>query len=605
MRSFPAQYDLQPGDVLNYSHIPKTAGMTFRTIVEDHFHCHEICPATIDEQIDEIPLEQLQHYRLFRGHLGFIDLPKLVPGKRLINVNIVREPVARVISHYEYIRRTPTDPRYDSVKDIGLEGFAEKLTLGKFGKNMQTYRIAKVARFHLNDLTLEETLALAKDSLDQFAFVGPLERFQDSLFLLSYIFGWKPILNSRKENAAKQPKTNIPEETLALIQEQTQLDRPLYTYALEIFEQRFEQMLEQLGATSAAPEVLLPLLEAHAEQRYLARQIPAQSFVYYDFCQPLRGHGWQKREMLAPGNAFRWMGPGTQATLDLPLAQDQDLVLECCVVDVLTPEILQSLTLRVNAQTIPLAVRYHQANITILQGQIPRSALTRSPFTLLTFTVDRAITPQTLNPNHPDARPVGVAFQSFQVFPSQDTAQDKTVGRDTAAFLFQQPTWQAIAKFMQQNLQPGQQILAPTLFQTLFPDAIPVYCPMLPALRNYNPELLQTGAFDWVIVHKGMKAELGAIIRRMGLGFVPRFANEEFIVLACRPQPIALPWRDPHVKALYVDAVKYWSDRQLQPLKQPLKKWSDRLRFTLKQRLSPKALETLKDITRPQQGGNP
>lgn len=51
MRHFPAQYDLQPDDTLYFCHIPKTAGMTFRTILEDYFACKEICPATLSNQI--------------------------------------------------------------------------------------------------------------------------------------------------------------------------------------------------------------------------------------------------------------------------------------------------------------------------------------------------------------------------------------------------------------------------------------------------------------------------------------------------------------------------------------------------------------------------
>jgi Sulfotransferase family len=573
MRAFPRQYHLQEADVLYFSHIPKTAGMTFRTIVEDHFPCHEICPATLDEHIATIPPELLKTYRLFRGHLGFIDLPQLVPGKRLINVNILREPIARVISHYDYIRRTPTDPRYDSLKDISLEEFAEKLTLGKFGKNMQTYRIAKVAQFNLSDLTPEATLELAKQSLDQFAFAGILERFQDSLFLLSYIFGWKPILNSRKENASKKPKTAaaISPQTLAVIKEQTQLDQVLYQYALEIFDQRFAEMQADL-ATRYGDESLLTRLEKHAEHRYNELQIPTTPTFTYDFCQPLRGSNWQRREFPTPDTVFRWTSD-TVSTLDLPLAIDQDLQIEFCIINALAPDILQSLTLEVAGKPIPLSVLYSFDSTTILQGTLPRSLLT-APFTRLTFKTDRTVTPHSLNPNDRDTRSVGLAFTNFSTFPVKCS-----ISSGTAAFLFNSQPWSETIHFVKQNLKPEQKVLAPNILQEQFPDHIQTYhCALPGTIRNYNPEAFKS--FDWAILHKGMKQEIGTILPTLILQqYQPVFANEVFVVFSRDRHLPTLSSTTPHVKSLYIDEFKYFLSQQVKPL-QPL---ADQLKFRVKQ----------------------
>jgi len=592
MRAFPSQYHLKEADVLYFSHIPKTAGMTFRTIVEDHFHCHEICPATLDEHIASIPPEQLKQYRLFRGHLGFIDLPKLVPGKRLINVNILREPVARVISHYDYIRRTPTDPRYDSIKNISLEEFAEKLTLGKFGKNMQTYRVAKVAQFNLNDLSPEETLELAKQSLDQFAFAGILEKFQDSLFLLSYIFGWKPILNSRKENASKNPKTGaeLSAQTLAVIREQTQLDQALYQYAQEIFDSRFAQMkkalTEQYSSQTEATS-LTTLLEKHAEHRYNELQIPPAHALTYHFCQPLRGTGWQRREFPDPHTVFRWTGD-TVTTIDLPLAIDQDLQIEFCIINVLAADVLQSLTLEVGGaadssrypQRVALSVLYSFDDTIILQGTLPHTALT-APFTRLIFKVNRTISPHDLNPNEPDTRSVGLAFTSMTTFPIKPGHSG-----GTAEFLFNSQPWSKTVDFVRQHLQAGQQILAPTIFQGQFPSNVPSYrCDLPGIIRNYNPELLNNTAFDWAILHKGMKQELGAILTTLlRQQYRPVYANDVFVVFSRDRQMPALALTSIHVKSLYVDWLKYFFSQ----LVSPFHPFANQLKFKVKQITRPK-----------------
>ncbi|NJR66595.1 MAG: sulfotransferase family 2 domain-containing protein [Leptolyngbyaceae cyanobacterium CRU_2_3] len=159
MRNFPPQYHLQQQDVLNFSHIPKTAGMTFRTIVEDQFNDEETCPATLDWQIKSISPEEFRKYRLVRGHLVQVNLLELLPpGKRMINVTVLREPIARLISHYEYIRRMPEDPFYPAVKDMTLEEFAEKLPVGRLKKNVQTYYLAKLIAFDLTKFSPNEIL---------------------------------------------------------------------------------------------------------------------------------------------------------------------------------------------------------------------------------------------------------------------------------------------------------------------------------------------------------------------------------------------------------------------------------------------------------------
>jgi hypothetical protein len=554
MRAFPSQYQLKPDDVLYFSHIPKTAGMTFRTIMEDQFHCHEICPATLNKHMDSIPLEQMRNYRLFRGHLGFIDIPKLIPGKRLINVNILREPVARVVSHYDYIRRTPTDPRYDSVKNATLEEFTEKLNLGKFGKNMQTYRVAKIAQFDIDRFTPEEMLEIAKQSLDQFAFVGILEKFQESLFLLSYIFGWKPIYNSRKENASKKPKTKaeLSPQTLEIIQAQTQLDRVLYEYAQNIFEQRLAEMKTALGATD---ESLAMCLERHAEQCYVAQNIsPSDRRLTYHFCQPLRGTGWHRREFLTPETVLRWMD-GTESTLDLPLPIDQDLRIECEIFIAITPDILQSLTLEVGGQRIPLSVLYSHGT-TILQGTLPRSVL-NLPLTRLTFRIDRALTPQLINSSAKDQRSLGIAFTSIQAFPPDATHTG------TAAALFKTAAWKETIDFIQPHLQPGEKILAPTIFRSQFPDHIPEFQTALAAgIQNYGA----VKDFEWAIVHKGIKSELGVVLFRLW-GYSAVYANEVFVVFRRGKSLPALSPFSLHVKPLYVDYLRYVLENQLRRLK--------------------------------------
>jgi hypothetical protein len=571
MREFPAQYTLCNSDALYFSHIPKTAGMTFRTIVEDQFHADEICPATLNAQLAKLSPEALRHYRLFRGHLGFIDLPSLLGEKQIINVTVLREPVARVISHYEYIRRMPGDPHYAAVKDMTLEEFSQKLTAGKVGKNIQTYHVAKTLKFDLDALTPLETLETAKYSLDRFAFVGLVERFQDSLFLLSYIFGWKPILNSRKENAAKSKKglDELSASTIEVLQANTALDADLYSYAKEIFEQRFSQMVSDLvdrfGAeVGLAPDTaeadlteaqLAQLVDLHYQQRFAALEKPSSTSYVYDFCLPLRGSGWQRRELPSDQPTYRWTGPGTTSTLDLPVNvdTDRDFLLEFRIIcpQVTPPDILHSLRVEVNGQPIAIDILHSDRGTRFFQGVVPNAYLQQSsPFTECRFTVNRVSSLHENNPLDPDTRPVGLAFNFVQLFPVHLRRQ-----RSALIPFFEFEDWRSTVDFLQKHAAPDDAVIAPLIFRIELENTV----------RDYAAFLERSDA-NWVVIHKGRVDQIDRVLLQlMRRGFAPVFANDVFIIYSNRSLPKLAYWST-HVKPLYVDRVKHRLRHSLLPI---------------------------------------
>ena len=560
MRNFPAQYQLQPQDVLNFSHIPKTAGMTFRTIVEDQFRDEETCPATLNAQVKSIPAEEFAKYRLFRGHLAYTNLPELLPpDKRMVNVTVLREPIARVISHYEYIRRMPGDPFYEAVKDMTLEEFAHKLPAGSLKKSLQTYYLAKLVRFDLSNTPPDEIFELAKQSLDQCAFVGLVERFQDSLYLLSYIFGWNPIINTRRENAAKSksPLDEIPAATLEILKENSAYDIQLYQYAKDIFEQRFDQMEQNLRQKYLTPmesetseavssEALAKLLDRHYNQRYAERQIPTSDQACYNFAEPLRGSGWQRRERSPELGGFRWIGPDPSATLDLPLQANPktDLVVEFRVLHthLVAPDVLNSLAVAVNGQPISLEILHRDQGSCFCQGLIPQAVLKSDRvFTEFKFQVNRTTLLQELSPDNPDTRMLGLAINYVQVFPAKLQHQESAL----SAF-FETPIWKTVADYLQNQAQAQESIAAPLIFRAALPHAI----------VNHDT-FLRGEPTPWVVLHKGKSDRIGALLLRLFTqGYGPVFANEVFVVFTRRDLP-RLAYTSEHVKPLYANFLKY------------------------------------------------
>lgn len=561
MRHFPAQYDLQPDDTLYFCHIPKTAGMTFRTILEDYFACEEICPATLSNQIADYTPEQLRQYRLFRGHLGFVNLPGLLAGKSLIKVTVLREPVSRVISHYEYIRRTPDDPYYESVSQMSLEEFATGEGPGRVGKNVQVYHIARLLQYDIGSLEPEDALALAQKSLHLCAYAGILERFQESLFLLSYIFGWKPIVNSRRENVAKSktPLSEIPPEVLARIREAMWLDRALYDDGCEIFQQRFDQMQQDLVqrygdrlSLSAPPlgqvlefATLQQLLEWHSQDRYRAQNPPPSDVSIYNFCKPLRGLGWQRRDCAQTKTdaAHRWTGPVTTSTIDLPVAPTAgDYLVEFQVSQIWAtePDVLDSLKCSINGHPLNLAIAYSSDTTRLYQAQIPASWLPADRlFAELTFQVDRVALIRHKEPDSKDKRLVGVALNYVQLFPAAKEAEFSLLRS-----LLQDALTTATIAFVRDRLKPQEQIAAPPQFRLPFPGQVQGYADFLRSPKRYH----------WLLLHKGMALPMEALLFQLArCGFRPVFANEVYVAFVRRrPELPPLSYFTPDVRHLYI-----------------------------------------------------
>ncbi|GAB4132611.1 MAG: hypothetical protein Fur0046_02520 [Cyanobacteria bacterium J069] len=561
MRNFPAQYDLQPDDTLYFCHIPKTAGMTFRTLLEDYFACADICPATLSNQIRNYTPEQLRQYRLFRGHLGFVNIPKLLEGKHLVKVTVLREPVSRVISHYEYIRRTPDDPHYEMVGQMTLEEYATAEGPGNLGKNVQVYHIARLLQYDLSSFEPEQSLALAQKSLNLCAYAGILERFQESLFLLSYIFGWKPIINSRRENVAKSktPISEIAPEVLTRIRETLWLDRALYDDACDIFQTRFDQMQQDLVqrygdrlSLTAPPagqvlefSTLQQLLEWHSQDRYRQQNPPPTETCVYNFCQPLRGLGWQYRNCsLSDADvAHRWTGPVTTSTVDLPIrAAQEDYLAEIQVSQMRAtePEILASLELSINGHPVPLAIAYSSDATRLYQVQVPAHLLPPDRlFAEFMFQVSRVAPIRPLEPDSKDKRLVGVALSSVQLFPVAREAEFSLLRS-----LLKDPLTTAAIAFIRDRLKPTEQIAAPPQFRIPFPNQVKGYADFLPAPDSYH----------WLLLHKGLALPMERLLWQLArCGFRPVFANEVYVAFVRRrPELPALSYFTPDVRHLYV-----------------------------------------------------
>ena len=192
-------------ELLIFLHIPKAAGRTFYRVLDRQVPreaIYQMDPGGWRKSVEELrtlPEKQLRSFRVVRGHVGF-GLHELFPqGARY--VTFVRDPVARIVSHYRYVLRSPKHYLHDevvrrpmSLLDYALSGLSGEL------ENGQTRLLAA-----LDDAAVALTpqaLDSAKRHIEEhFVLAGLVEHFDECLLLLRRALGWTSVLY-RRENVA-------------------------------------------------------------------------------------------------------------------------------------------------------------------------------------------------------------------------------------------------------------------------------------------------------------------------------------------------------------------------------------------------------------------
>ena len=230
-------------DTLIFLHIPKTGGSTLHKILERSYRRDQIL--TFDgrdhrrEEEDFMRASEAQRarYRLIKGHVHF-GLHRHVPGKSTYLV-FMREPIARVLSFYNYARGSPEHYLYRLLNEerVDLKKVVElRVTHELF--NQQTRMIAGDEWRDPKRPVDRAALERAQENLQKhFRVVGLMEEFDASLLLLRR-FGLcgTPFYFKANVTPKKASLAILNSETRAVLENGNSLDLELYQFAREQFE---------------------------------------------------------------------------------------------------------------------------------------------------------------------------------------------------------------------------------------------------------------------------------------------------------------------------------------------------------------------------------
>ena len=243
-----------------FIHLPKTGGRTLAAALRYKYPSRTLFLDSLHEpleRIEEVPSERRRAARAITGHLHY-GVHRHMP-QRCDYITMLRDPVARVVSMYRFIRGNPKNWLHDEVlgSGMGLEEFVLRAP-DPTAENLQTRLLSGLGpgkvmalgadgRLRAPDQppppVTEDDLARAKRNLDRFLVIGLTERFDESFILIRRALGWRlPMYERQNVSRAERPEPPTP-EALELIRERNRFDLAHYEHAAK----RFADAVESQG----------------------------------------------------------------------------------------------------------------------------------------------------------------------------------------------------------------------------------------------------------------------------------------------------------------------------------------------------------------------
>ena len=225
-----------------FIHIPKAAGTSFKSILFRNFAPDQIYHVQGEEGEDEfkaLPDAEKQRFRLICGH-HYFGLHEHIPQPATY-IAFLRDPIARTVSHYNFVRRVKHHRLHERAMQVTLEDYLVQEIAGKTLDNGQTRRLAGV-RGEI-DCT-EEIFELAKANMKQhFSVIGVSEHFDETILTAKRILHWNNI-HYLHLNRTSLSSPVVADRVFDLIKERNQFDIQLHQYAQHLLDIQYQ---EQFG----------------------------------------------------------------------------------------------------------------------------------------------------------------------------------------------------------------------------------------------------------------------------------------------------------------------------------------------------------------------
>ncbi len=234
-----------------FSHVPKTGGTTLEAVLGKH---HTPMHTVHINAPDLLRLPGLLQAKknppsLICGHHPMHGLLyQLLPAAPLIHITLLRDPVDRVISHYNYVSKRSDHPMHARTRSMSFAAFIEDPHWVE-ARNGQARRL--VGALHDGATMSDPDLLQQATEVLQQAFTATLvtELFDPGLLLLQKWLGLQDVHYRRLNTSAPRiAREELQPQTLQRLQQLNAVDAALHAHA--------RQTLQSLIDTHLSPDAL-------------------------------------------------------------------------------------------------------------------------------------------------------------------------------------------------------------------------------------------------------------------------------------------------------------------------------------------------------------